>query len=235
MESIFEGTIKNGALVGQGYMIRKLTEDDLADILHVQEEVVFYLEKKETLQPLTREEFAYILEGNGLMLGAYTGDKLIAFRALLVPTIDGKHLGWDIGLPEDEWPKVIYQEISSVLPAYRGNRLQKTLATLIMQELAKKDHPYRYICCTVAPFNIPSLKDKFSQGMQIAALKKKYGGQLRYIFVKDLARDPEVSWMEITSVQMDDISTQKEKLAEGYRGIHMEYKGGSLWVHYGRN
>ena len=31
------------------------------------------------------------------------------------------------------------------------------------------------------PFNIPSLKDKFAQGMEIAALKEKYGGSMRYV------------------------------------------------------
>ena len=34
---------------------------------------------------------------------------------------------------------------------------------------------------TVAPFNIPSLKDKFAQGMEVAALKEKYSGSMRYV------------------------------------------------------
>ena len=50
-----------------------------------------------------------------------------------------------------------------------------------MDELQKEDSKYDYVCCTVAPFNIPSLKDKFAQGMAIAALKEKYGGSLRYV------------------------------------------------------
>ena len=32
-----------------------------------------------------------------------------------------------------------------------------------MDELQKENGKYDYVCCTVAPFNIPSLKDKFSR------------------------------------------------------------------------
>ena len=131
---------------------------------------------------------------------------------MLVPPIDEEHLGWDIGLSESELPKVIYQEISNVLPAFRGNQLQKILASLIMQELAKKNHSYRYVCCTVAPFNIPSLKDKFSQGMRIAALKEKYGGSLRYIFVKDLEEIGEPEYKETIFIPMKEFSAQQSKL-----------------------
>jgi hypothetical protein len=231
------------------FKVRNLTMDDVRDILLVQEKVVSQLNDKGVLQPLSIEEFQYILEGNGFMMGAYVADELIAFRALLVPPLDEEHLGRDLGLAEIELPKVIYQEISNVLPAYRGNGLQKTLSTLIMQELGRQKHPYRYICCTVAPFNIPSLKDKFAQGMQIGALKEKYGGRQRYIFVKDLeeveggleerkeegtkALGPTSAWREITAIQMNDITAQKEKLAQGWRGMQMEESQGTMWVHYG--
>ena len=40
-----------------------------------------------------------------------------------------------------------------------------------MERLKKDD--YKYVCATVAPFNIPSLKDKFAQQMEIAAMKWK--------------------------------------------------------------
>jgi hypothetical protein len=38
--------------------------------------------------------------------------------------------------------------------------------------IQKEDGKYDYVCCTIAPFNIPSLKDKFAQGIEIAALKE---------------------------------------------------------------
>lgn len=233
MMHIYEGTLmKEGQTIP--FVVQPLTMEDLGRILEVQDQVVSHLNGKNTLQPLKEEEFQYILEGNGMMIGAFIDGKLIAFRALLVPVMDEEHLGLDIGLSDSELPKVIYQEISNVLPDYRGNQLQKTLAGLIMKELSKNDHGYRYVCCTVAPFNVPSLKDKFSQDMRIAALKEKYGGSLRYIFVKDLVEIIEPDWSESLFIPMGATEAQQLKLSEGWRGIRMEERDGELWVEYKR-
>jgi hypothetical protein len=221
MNWIYKGTLSNGNLP---FKVRKLYVEDLENILGVQEQVVQALENQAILQPLEEEDYLYILEGKGLIIGAYLNEKLIAFRALLIPTIDEDHLGRDIGLPENELEKVLYQEISNVLPAFRGNQLQKILAGVIMEEVGKEKQPYRYICCTVAPFNIPSLKDKFAQGMKIAALKEKYGGNLRYIFVKDLEEneDKEAPIQENIRMKMGDTEGQKRIISQGWQGIRME-------------
>jgi hypothetical protein len=228
VSSIYEGILNNQL----SYIVRKLTIRDLPEILNVQDQVIDYLENKERVQPLTEEEFRFILNGNGWMIGAFAEEQLVAFRALLVPLIDEEHLGRDIGLLDDELPKVIYQEISNVLPAFRGNQLQKILARVIMQELSLENHSYRYVCCTVAPFNIPSLKDKFAQGMKIAALKEKYGGSLRYIFVKDLREIGEPEYKKTIYIPMKEISAQHAKIAEGWHGIQMEERKGEWWVQY---
>ncbi|RRN67209.1 GNAT family N-acetyltransferase [Peribacillus simplex] len=233
MELIYEGTIKKEWENHKRFEVRKLVLEDLIDILQVQEQIVQHLNDNGVLQPLTKEEFQYILGGNGLMIGAFVCKELIAFRALLVPPIDEDHLGRDIGLTENELSNVIYQEISNVLPAYRGNKLQQTLATLIMKELNNHGSPYRYVCCTVAPFNIPSLKDKFAQGMEIAALKEKYGGQMRYVFVKELSVVDASHWQEIQFIEMKDITAQQEILAKGWRGFKMEEQEGKQLVYYG--
>jgi hypothetical protein len=234
LSHIFEGTIKRNNQVEQSFNVQILTMDHLSDILFVQDQIILSLKNKEILQPLSKQEFQYILNGNGLMLGAFVEDTLIAFRALLVPQIDEEHLGLDIGLKVEELQQVIYQEISNVLPEYRGNQLQKTLAILIMQELSQQQHEYRYVCCTVSTFNIPSLKDKFVQGMEILALKEKYGGLMRYIFVKDLQEVNSPIWNQVTFIQMDDIEAQQEKLAEGWRGFQIEDRDGVQWINFGR-
>jgi hypothetical protein len=228
---IYEGILRNGNLP---FKVRKLGAEDLKVILEVQKQVVQAMEGPGILQPLTEDEYLYILEGKGLLIGAFAGNALIAFRALLIPPIDEDHLGRDIGLPDNELPNVLYQEISNVLPDFRGNQLQKTLATVIMDKLGREIQHFRYICCTVAPFNIPSLKDKFAQGMQIAALKEKYGGSLRYIFVKDLRETDEQTtpFRESISINMGDIEAQQQLLAQGWRGIRMKEAEGTHWVVY---
>ncbi|PFF30255.1 N-acetyltransferase [Bacillus cereus] len=231
MTVLYEGTLKQN---NDPFHVTLLSLEHMEQILSLQNVVVEALEDKGRLQPLSLEEFQYILEGNGMMIGAFIENELIAFRALLVPPIDDEHLGLDIGLPENELHRVIYQEISNVHPNCRGNGMQKILATVIMDELQKEDSKYDYVCCTVAPFNIPSLKDKFAQGMEIAALKEKYGGSMRYIFVKELRGDKENNWTDIKDVPMSDVSEKQTLLSEGYRGYEMEKVDGDFVVKFGR-
>ena len=100
--------------------------------------------------------------------------------------------------------------------------------------IQKEDGKYDYVCCTIAPFNIPSLKDKFAQGMEIAALKEKYGGSLRYVFVKELREDKKRDWTDVQSILMSDASGQQALLSEGYRGYEMAKVDGDFVVMFGR-
>ncbi|MED3469001.1 GNAT family N-acetyltransferase [Bacillus thuringiensis] len=231
MTVLYEGTLKQN---NESFHVTLLSLEHIEQVLSLQNIVVEALEDKSRLQPLSQEEFQYILEGNGMMIGAFIEKKLIAFRALLVPPIDDEHLGLDIGLPESELHRVIYQEISNVHPNCRGNGMQKILANVIMDELQKEDSKYDYVCCTVAPFNIPSLKDKFAQGMEIAALKEKYGGSLRYVLVKKLRGDKERDWTNVQSILMNDANGQQALLSEGYRGYEMEKTADTFIVKFGR-
>lgn len=231
MTVLYEGTLKQN---NESFHVTLLSLEHIEQILSLQNIVVKALEDKSRLQPLSQEEFQYILEGNGMMIGAFIENELIAFRALLVPPIDDEHLGLDIGIAESELHRVIYQEISNVHPNSRGNGMQKILATVIMDELQNEDSKYDYVCCTVAPFNIPSLKDKFAQGMEIAALKKKYGGSMRYVFVKELRGDKERNWTDVKSVPMSDAVGQQALLSEGYRGYEMVKIDDTFIVKFGR-
>ncbi|EJV74978.1 hypothetical protein [Bacillus cereus] len=231
MTILYEGTLKQN---NEPFHVTLLSLEHIEQILSLQNVVVEALEDKGRLQPLSLEEFQYILEGNGMMIGSFIENELIAFRALLVPPIDDEHLGLDIGLPESELHRVIYQEISNVHPNCRGNGMQKILATVIMDKLQKEDSKYDYVCCTVAPFNIPSLKDKFAQGMEIAALKEKYGGSMRYVFVKELRKDIERDWTDVKSVPMSDASGQQTLLSEGYRGYEMVKLDNTFFVKFSK-
>lgn len=174
--------IYDGMLGETPFFVIKLTPQHLQQVEELQVAVYEALADKSILQPLSTEEFEYILNGHGMMIGAYVGEELIAFRALLNPPMDEEHLGYDCGIAENEFQRVLYQEISNVSPKYRGYGLQKTLATVVMENIDLEK--YDYICSTVKPYNIPSLKDKFSQDLVIKGLKIKYVDKLRYIFLK---------------------------------------------------
>lgn len=222
--------IATGFLGNDAYEVYLLNEAHIPQLMVLQQEVVDALPDKAILQPLDEEELGFILQGNGIMIGVFVSGKLIAFRALLEPVIDDEHLGYDIGLQtEAQLQKVLYQEISNVHLNYRGYGLQRTMADVIMQHVDTTK--YNMICATVMPGNIASMKDKFSQGMHVAALKLKYGGKLRYVFTK---RIPEVQheWVEEQTVSMGNVETQQRFLKQGFIGISMKKHGDDWLVHY---
>lgn len=202
---------------GQKIDIIQLAIDHLDEILVLQQKVIASLTTGAFLQPLTQEEFLSILQGQGMLIGAYYEDQLIAFRAMLEPEIDEEgHLGVDAGVPIDELSSVIYSEISNVDPHFRGNNLQVLLGEIIMQEVDRQK--FRYVCTTVAPFNIASLKDKFAHDMVIVALKVKYGDLLRYVLMKDLNQTLQEKPNDSCEIPMADTVQQQRYLQDCWRG-----------------
>jgi hypothetical protein len=222
--------IATGFLGSTPYEVYVLNESHIPQLMNLQYEVIDALENKAILQPLDEQELRYILSGNGIMIGVFVQEKLIAFRALLEPALDEEHLGYDIGLStENELKKVLYQEISNVHPNFRGYGLQRTMADIIMQQVDITR--FNIVCATVMPGNIASLKDKFSQGMHIANLKYKYGGKLRYVFAKSL-KEQTRSYSREVFLDMKDTKEQQRLLKEGYVGLAMQKDGENWLVQY---
>lgn len=217
--------LKDGRVVA----VRSLTIDHLEDILVLQQKVIAALTTGSFLQPLTEEEYRYILTGNGMMIGAFSGDDLIAFRAMLEPELDDEeHLGKDARLPKEEWQGVLYSEITNVDPGFRGNGLQTILGHMLMAEIDAAR--FQYVCTTVAPFNIASLKDKFSLGFQIVAVKQKYGTLLRYIMMRKVTPSIDGNERESQLVDMGDIEEQQALYEAGWIGTGMELQNGNWHV-----
>lgn len=216
--------LKNGIEI----TVERLTVDQVDEILELQQAVIDALTSKSVLEPLSRDEFLFMLNGRGLMIGAYYKEELIAFRAMLEPELDEEHLGKDAGLLRSEWPLVLYSEITNVNPKFRGNNLQVLLGEILLDEVDK--NRFRYICATVAPFNIPSLKDKFAHGMSIVSLKIKYGDLLRYILMKDLSDSLKDDISDKSRyISMADTEEQQQLLQSGWVGTGIE-KTNEKWV-----
>ena len=193
---------------------KQLSLAEMEEIEALQEIVIHSLEDSTILQPLSRAEFENILRDNGVMLGAFHDAQLIGCRALLKPDpTEDEHLGVDAGA--DDLSRVLYQEVSFVHPTYRGYGLQRKLGERVMELVNLAD--FDFVCATVKPFNIASLKDKFSQGMLVVALKKKYGGKLRYVFAKRLHEHVKFKEDEIV-INMGNIEEQQKFIAQGYIG-----------------
>ncbi|WP_214826342.1 hypothetical protein [Exiguobacterium algae] len=221
---MWQGEIKDLSL-----QVQVLTLSDLPELLSVQEAVIQALADPDHYQSLSIEEFTKLLTDQTL-IGAKSEGRLIAFRAMLIPPIDDEHLGRDIGWPTSLLERVLYQEVTNVHPNFRGYGLQTHLGKLLMEQFESDDR-FDVVCATVAPFNIPSMKDKFALGLRIGALKEKYGGKLRYIFYKPFHR----LWSEpsdMIDVMMQDRKRQEMLLQDGWHGSGVFRKDDQWFVRY---
>ena len=85
--------IASGLLGNASYEVHLLNESHIQGLITLQVEVVEALEDKAILQPLGEGELRFILSGNGVMIGVFVEEKLIACRGLLQPELDEEHLG----------------------------------------------------------------------------------------------------------------------------------------------
>ncbi|GAF12583.1 LOW QUALITY PROTEIN: N-succinyl arginine/lysine racemase [Bacillus sp. JCM 19045] len=204
------------------FNFRILNEQDLSQLLSLQNYVYETLTNRATLATLSKTEYTPLLNGKGLCIGALKAMSL-AHGLCSFHQMDDNHLGIDAGLEKQELSKVIYQEISLVHPLFRGWRLQQQMGERLMDLLVNADGKYRYVCATVAPGNIASLKDKLKQNMEIVALKKKYNGNWRYVFFKDLNQNKvnqvfdDQQWLP-----SDNLSEQESLLRKGYQGVEIQ-------------
>lgn len=67
------------------------------------------------------------------MIGACIENRLIAFGFSLLPKIDARYIGFELGSHETEFNTIVYQEITIVSPRFRGNGLQIILGMYIMK------------------------------------------------------------------------------------------------------
>ncbi|RQW23017.1 GNAT family N-acetyltransferase [Bacillus sp. C1-1] len=207
--------------------LKQISEEQIEALLRLQEIVFMNLKQKDQLSTLTKEEFKRILTGEGYMVGVFCKEQLIAARALLKPrSEESEHLGLDAGLTKDQLNQVVYQEISLVHPEFRGNRLQQRMGNWLMQNLVNEGSSYSFICATVAPTNLASLIDKFKQGLEVVALKEKYGGKLRFVFFKDLNDPSNFTVLEEKEVELTALEEQRHLLQEGYRGNELKNEDG---------
>ena len=114
------------------------------------------------------------LAREGLTLGAFRGDALIAYALVRFPRLQPDNLGRHFGLPGSDLLGVGHLEECGVAPAYRrcGIHTEMTRRRLaILESLG-----YRYAAVTVAPANLFSLRVQLACGLEAVAIAKKYGG-----------------------------------------------------------
>ena len=131
-------------------------------------------------------EYTYEMLQSGRGMGykavdSNTGMTAGVFMAV-IPGISRENLGRDAGMGDQELSLVAHMDSIAILPEYRGYKLQYRLMQTAEGDLREKG--FRYLLCTVHPDNRYSRDNIVSQGYKSVAVKEKYGGYMREIFLK---------------------------------------------------
>lgn len=207
------------------YYMRLVNENELNDVMRLQQSVYDALPNKEVLYKDSKLGMYDDIKSGALIIGVFNSkDQLISYRYISFPKKAHHNLGFDIALPETELDYVVHLETTVVNPDYRGNRLQSlTLAKAIelIEPLGMK-----HLLCTVSPYNLFSLYNIMSAGLNIKSLKRKYGdksdpGIWRFILHKDLRPETDIFSDDYHLIKMDRIVEQKKLIEMGYIGYNI--------------
>jgi predicted GNAT family acetyltransferase len=111
----------------------------------------------------------------------------------------------------------------AVHPDHRGQGLAGALNRHAVRRVVREGRCL-HLCATVSPFNIANLRIMFHSGLKIRELAPRYGGKMRYLFHKHLARRPHdhrpaSQDRRQVILGLAALSEQKEHFGEGYSGV----------------
>ncbi|MBK8175645.1 MAG: hypothetical protein IPK66_10395 [Rhodospirillales bacterium] len=198
--------------------LRFVRPDELGALVALHRLVHANLESKEVFRFDSETFMQQHLGRRGRTVGAFTDGMLIGYAAISFPGDDADNLGRDLPLPDDELAYVADYDGSAVHPAFRGNRLQQKL-TDIRHDYALLNGRF-HILGTVSPINPVSLGNFLAMGCRVRNIKRKYGGDLRFIIYRDL-RDAAPQPLESTTF-VDVVLTDENRHA---RLLHLGFQG----------
>jgi hypothetical protein len=202
------------------YTIIRLSEEHLPVVMALQECIIQNLERPDLLQPFSCDFMRQHMGGQGMVLGVFVKDRLVAFRNLYFPDPDDAewNLGRDLALPEEALAEVANLQMVCVHPRFRGNGLALRMNQISLGLLRERGtHPH--VCATVSPYNCWNLPILLNTGFRVAMLKNKYRGKLRYILHQDLRRPFTFNDECVVTARLEDFDTQKRLFAAGFCGV----------------
>lgn len=187
-----------------------------------------------TVRADSRDFFEATVDGLGIIIGLKAeDDALVAYAVLSLKPAAVAEYGASIALPESEFALVACLDGISVHPNWRGNGIHEMLARWRIE--AARSLGRRHIFATVAPVNHISWGTLVRLDMRVRAIGQFYGGMLRYVLHRDIARPstwpaPDAS----IEVPVDALERQRELLAEGMVGWRKRTIGGRPLLAFGR-
>ena len=172
------------------FRIEKADVDDHQIFADIIQAVWNGLDKKEWFVA-DNGEYTYKMLYSGKGIGYKAMDEasgeIAGVFMVTIPGVSRENLGYDAGLGQEELVLVAHMDSIAILPGYRGHKLQRRLMQAGEEDLRKRG--FRYLMCTVHPDNCYSRNNIISQGYGSVAVKEKYGGYVREIFLKRIGAE----------------------------------------------
>ena len=202
------------------YAITYLDEKHLPLVMDLQEVIVQNLARPDLLQSFSYDFMKRHMGPQGVVLGVFVKNHLVAFRNLYFPDPwDAEwNLGLDLGLPEEELVNVANLQMVCVHPEFRGNSLAMKMNRVSLG-LLREMGTHHHICATVSPYNIWNIPVLLKSGFRIAKLKNKYGGKVRYIVHQNFRNPLHFNDSSAVRVRLDDLDAQQKWFGSGFYGV----------------
>jgi GNAT superfamily N-acetyltransferase len=167
---------------------------------------------------LCRESDDFFIDHSGRVgniLGLFAEDRLIAYGVLGLPPVGEPSFADDFALTAGDRAAAATVDGAAVLPEWRGNRLHRRLVAERLRRAREQGR--RIALSTVAPGNLPSLRNLLAEGLTIRALRARFGG-MRYLVRRDLDRPPAAPPQSGRWISVHDVAAQTEALDRGEIG-----------------
>jgi hypothetical protein len=219
---------RKDGLAAAPYEVRVLDEDDHPRLRALHHEVVAAV--PEGMVARESDEFlARNLGPGGSTFGVLVGDELVGYAILSFPRGDDDNLAapW---APDPR--RCACLDGAGVLPAWRGNRLQRLLTGLRL-DLARR-LGRAHVTALAAPVNRYSWRNLMAGGLAVHDLLPKYGGHWRYVLYRNFDRPPPRLAGPAEIVPIADLERQRGLLRRGWIGVEGRVQDGVVWMLYGR-
>jgi hypothetical protein len=207
-----------------------LDESDLPTVRNFQKNIKKFLNEPEMFEIDSVELLQRFIK-TGRIIGVILNGRLIAYSIIYFPD-DEYNLGLDLSLPMDLLRKVAHFESVAVHQDYWGNSLGLILNSHANNMIRRLK--YSQACATVSPKNSHSLSVFFKMGFHIKALKKKYGGKLRYILHKTLDDALPFEHSENMEISSVNIESQIKALQQGFFGYGISKTADGFSITFGK-
>ena len=185
--------------------LRRITVNDLEDVLLLQDEVIASLSDPSLLRKNSEDLLRLALSDNNICLGLYDGDTLAALIMAVDPVPPETDLRTNLRAELDG--KAIDFKLVLVKKEYRGHGIQIALMWII--EKLAYNQGIEYFVSSVSPDNKYSVNNFIKSGYIYDHEEELYGGLLRSVYIKEL--EVYDYYLEVLSVMNKLYETESNK------------------------